>query len=103
MTGHISWPACVTRYSTCRAGPLMRSTMPARSSSLSRCDSRLGDMSGMPRLMSTKRRLPRSSSRTTSGVQRSASTSHALATGQNWPYPENLLMDANLRCGRGGV
>ena len=40
-------------------------------------------MSGTPRRRSLNRVLPQSSSRTTSGVQRSVSTSDAIATGQN--------------------
>ena len=44
-------------------------------------------MSGTPRWRWLKRWLPQTSSRSTSGVHRSATISAALATGQNWPYP----------------
>src|SRR4051812_18206020 len=60
--------------------------MPARSSVSNRSLSRVGERRGTPRRMSLKRRAPASSSRTTSSVQRSASTSDDKATGQNWPY-----------------
>ena len=42
-------------------------------------------MRGTPRRMSLKWVLPQSSSRTTSGVQRSPKTSAPRATVQNWP------------------
>ncbi len=64
----------------------LRSTSPARSSWRRRLVRSEEDMSGTPRCMSLKRRLPTSaSSRITSGVHRSVSTSAACATGQNWP------------------
>ena len=44
-------------------------------------------MRGTPLWMSAKRRAPDSSSLRIKGVQRSAKTSAASATGQNWPYP----------------
>ena len=49
--------------------------------------SSVGDMSGTPRWRWLKRWLPHTSSRSTSGVHRSATISAAFATGQNWPYP----------------
>ena len=82
--GRSSSPACVRWYSQ---PPLTRrrSTTPIASSLRSRCVSRVADMRGTPRWMSLKRRLPQSSSRTTSGVQSSPSTSAPRATVQNWP------------------
>ncbi len=62
-----------------------RRTTPARSSRRSRFDSSAGDIFGLPRRSSLKCRLPSSSSRTTSRVQRSSSTSIAFAIGQNCP------------------
>ena len=44
-----------------------------------------GDILGTPRRRSLNRVLPHRSSRMTNGVQRSVSTSDAIATGQNWP------------------
>ena len=86
MIGRSSSPAGVRWYSgPRRSEPVRRSTMPACSSSRMRLASRLRDISGTPRCRSLKRWLPHSSSRTTRGVHRSASTSLALATGQNWP------------------
>jgi hypothetical protein len=58
---------------------------PASSSSLSRFDSRVGDISGTPRRKSLKRVEPHRSSRTTSAVQREQTISAAIATGQNCP------------------
>jgi len=58
---------------------------PASSSSLSRLDSSVGDISGTPRRRSLNRLEPLSSSRTTSTVQREQRISAAIATGQNWP------------------
>jgi hypothetical protein len=69
----------------CPPRPGRRSITPTRSSVLSRFESRDGDISGTPRRSSLKRVLPDSSSRTTSGVQRSVSTSQVSAMGQNCP------------------
>jgi hypothetical protein len=57
--------------------------MPASSSSLSRFDSKVGDMRGTPRRRSLKRVVPHSISRSTSAVQREQTISAAIATGQN--------------------
>jgi MFS family permease len=81
-TGRSSSPAGVRTY--CTLGPsVRRSTTPARTSCWSRLDSSVGDMRGTPRRNSLKCRLPVTSSRTMSNVQRSSSSSIALATGQN--------------------
>src|SRR6185437_7791171 len=84
--GKSSLPAGVRWYSK-PAAPRRRSRTPARCNSFSRLDSSEDDIRGTPRCRSLKRTLPQSSSRTTNGVQRSANTSAACATGQNWPYP----------------
>jgi hypothetical protein len=60
---------------------------PAASSSRSRFPSSVREMSGMARWISLKRWLPANSSRRMIGVQRAANTSHAIASGQNWPKP----------------
>ena len=61
-----------------------RMTMPAASSSFSRCDSRAGDIRGTPRRRSLKRVEPAISSRSSTMVQRVHRISAAIATGQNW-------------------
>ena len=84
--GASSAPARVRWYSwpgPCERG--RRSSTPARSRLRRRLVSSEADISGTPRWMSLKRWLPATSSRTTSGVQRSVSTSAAWAIGQNWP------------------
>jgi hypothetical protein len=49
-------------------------------------DSSAGEIVGTPRSISLNRRLPRRSSRTIKGTQRSHNSSDAFDTGQNWPY-----------------
>src|SRR6185437_1413471 len=80
-------PAGVRWYSKPLPAARRRSMTPANCSSLRRRASNEEDMRGTPRCTSLKRTLPSSSSRMTSGVQRSASTSAASAIGQNCPYP----------------
>ena len=82
MIGQSSLPASVNEYST--AWPSWVDDADV-SSVLSRFDSSDGDISGTPRRRSLNRVLPHRSSRITRGVQRSVSTSDAIATGQNWP------------------
>src|SRR6476661_4513569 len=65
---------------------------PARVSDFSRLESRAGDILGTPRRRSLKCLLPKSISRTMSRVQRSSSTSMALAIGQNWPYDDIVYL-----------
>jgi hypothetical protein len=87
MIGRELLPAGVRWYSQPPDDGSRRSMTPASSSSRRRRVSSVLDMRGTPRWRSLKRWLPQSSSRRTRGVQRSATTSEALATGQNWPYP----------------
>ena len=84
-TWRSSVPASVKRYCT-SLDATCRSITPARSSWLRRFDSSDGDIRGSPRRSSLKCLLPSTSSRTTSSVQRSSSSSMALAMGQNWWY-----------------
>ena len=79
-SGCSSSPAWVSTYSLPRC-----SITPTASSVRSRLVSSDDDISGTPRWMSLNRRLPSTSSRITSGVQRSVSTSAVAAIGQNWP------------------
>jgi len=57
-------------------------------------------MRGTPLWMSAKRRAPDSSSLRIKGVQRSAKTSAASATGQNWLYPFMQYSMIALLCPR---
>ena len=79
-------PAAVRQYSDPAPDPGRRSSTPAYSRVDSRCLRSVADRRGTPRRISLKRRAPASNSRTTSSVQRSASSSDARATGQNCPY-----------------
>src|SRR6476660_5939777 len=89
-TSASSLPHSVSEY-VVRPSISLRSTTPARVSDFNRFDSSAGDIFGTPRRRSLKCLLPSNSSRTTSIVQRSSSNSIALATGQNWPYPDIAL------------
>ena len=85
ITPSRSRPAGVSRYSWPRPWvSSTRSTTPLRSRWSSRCLSSEREMPGSPRSISLKRRPPSTSSRTMSGIHRSAMTELASATGQYW-------------------
>ena len=73
------------------------STIPRRSSCLSRCASKVWESPGAPSRISPKVSQPRCRLRMINGVQRSAKISAPRAMGQYWPY---VLMSAVSRSTR---
>ena len=103
MIGRNSFPASVRRYCTRPECSLayVRWRMPASCNSCRRWERVAGEIRGMPRRKSPKRQLPASNSRTTTGIQRSARSSAALATGQKWANLVLAMTERIPKWGRG--